>query len=164
MVMVPGPEFASPPETDQVTLAAPPPERVAENCSKAAPEELVVLQPVQFVSMAAVPGEMEKAALDEPPDGAPAQPASANSAGSAAIASVRASQWRSERAFDTGLPERVGRFRSTDGSDVFWLNSSGAFLAVALACDLFYAQLPASVAPNLLKTGICSRSREAMPS
>jgi len=122
--MVPGPEFASPPETDQVTLAAPPPERVAENCSKVAPEELVVLQPAQFVSMAAVPGEMEKAPLDEPPDGVPAQPASANSAGSAAIASVRASQCRSERDFDTGLPERVGRFRSTDGSDVFWLNSS----------------------------------------
>ena len=94
--MVPGPEFASPPETDQVTLAAPPPESVAENCSTVAPEELVVLQPVQLVSMAAVPGEMEKVPLDELPDGVPPQPASANRAGSAAIASARAGQCRSE--------------------------------------------------------------------
>ena len=147
LVMAPGPEFASPPETDHVTLAAPPLESAAENCSTAVPEELA-LQPAQFVSIAAVPGEMEKTPLDEPTDGVPPQPASANRAGSAAIASARTGQCRSEWDFDSGLPERVGRFRSTDGSDVFWLNSSGAFLAIAIAFGLLDAQFPASVAPE----------------
>ena len=89
--MVPGPELASPPETDHVTPAAPPPESVAENCSTVAPEE-TVLQPVQLVSMAAVPGEMAKAPLDEPTDGVPPQPASANSAIRAATARERTGQ------------------------------------------------------------------------
>ncbi len=130
--MVPGPEFASPPETDQVTFAAPPTVSAAENCSTVAPEELV-LQPVQLVSMAAVPGEMEKVPLDELADGIPPQPASANRAGSPATASARAGQCRSEWAFSSGLLERAGRFRSIDGSDVLWLNSCGGFLAVAIA-------------------------------
>jgi hypothetical protein len=77
--MAPGPDKASPPLTDQVMLAEPPPERV--NCSEA-PDELVELQPVQLVSMVAVPGEREM-----PPLGlaetAPPQPARANSAGPA---------------------------------------------------------------------------------
>ncbi len=132
--MVPGPEFASPPETDQVTLAAPPPERVAENCSKVAPEESVALQPVQLVSMAAVPGKTEKGLLDEAVDGDPPQPASANRAGSAAIASVRAGQGRNKWDLTSRFLERWVRFRSTGVSDVFWLNSSGAFLANTIAC------------------------------
>jgi len=148
LVMVPGPAFASPPETDHVTLAALPLESVAENCSIAAPEELAELQPVQLVSMAAVPGKMEKAPLDEPTDGVPPQPANANRTGSVAIASARAGQCRSESDFDSGLAKRVERFRSTDGSDVFWLNSSGAFLAIAIAFGLLDAQFPASVAPE----------------
>ena len=79
--MVPGPALASPPETDQLTLAEPPPESVARKCSTAAPEELVALQPVQLVSMAAVPGETEKVPFDETPDTAPPHPASTNKAG-----------------------------------------------------------------------------------
>jgi hypothetical protein len=38
----------------------------------------------------------------------------------------------------------VRRFRSTNVADVFWLNSSGAFLTIAIACDLLDAQFPAS--------------------
>ena len=63
--MLPGPLLASPPLTDQVTLAAPPLESVAVNCSTEAPAALVALQAVQLVSMRAVEGEMEKAPLEE---------------------------------------------------------------------------------------------------
>jgi hypothetical protein len=54
--MEPGPVLASPPETDQVTLAEMP-ACVAENCSTAVPVVFFPLQPVQLVSMVAVPGE-----------------------------------------------------------------------------------------------------------
>ena len=94
-LMVPAPEFASPPETVQVTLAAPPAFSVAENCSTAVPEEFVVLQPVQFVSRVAVPGEIENSLLEEPPEAVePPQPARMNSAGNMAIATMRAGQCR----------------------------------------------------------------------
>jgi hypothetical protein len=62
--MVPGPLFASPPVTDQVTSALPPPVSVAVNCSTEEPRELVVLQPVQLVSMALAPGLIAKASLE----------------------------------------------------------------------------------------------------
>src|SRR5271165_1061924 len=62
--MVPGPLFASPPDTDQVTAALPPPVSVAVNCSTDEPRELVVLQPVQLVSMALAPGVITKASLE----------------------------------------------------------------------------------------------------
>jgi hypothetical protein len=87
---------------------------------------------------------MEKVPLDELTDDIPPQPASANRAGSPATASARAGQCRSEWAFRSGFPERAGRFRSIDGSEVFWLNSSGAFLAVSIAFGSFDA-LPAPV-------------------
>ena len=58
--MLPAPLFASPPLTFQVTAAAPPPESVAENCSTAEPEELVALQPVQFVSIERRSGSQRK--------------------------------------------------------------------------------------------------------
>ena len=48
-----------------VTLAAPPLASVAENCSTAVPDELVALQPVQLVSIVAVPGEIENVPFEE---------------------------------------------------------------------------------------------------
>jgi len=63
---------------------------VANRCSTAVPAELVELQPVQFVSIDADPGEMENVpldALEEPPP----QPASKMTAGAAASASPRKS-------------------------------------------------------------------------
>src|SRR5580658_4195791 len=88
--MVPGPASASPPVTFQMTLAAPPPARVAENCSYAAPaEKLLPLQPVQLVSMAAADGEMAKVEFDEPAIVLPAQPANTSAAGASAAARNR---------------------------------------------------------------------------
>jgi hypothetical protein len=78
-----------------------------------------MLQPVQLVSMAAVPGEMEKVRLDELPATVPPQPASAKSAGSAAIASARAGQCRNEWDFDSGLSERVFVRRLSGRCDCF---------------------------------------------
>jgi len=72
-----------------VTLAAPP-LNVAANCSTSLPEVLLVLHPVQLVSMAAAPGEMESAPLEElPPDVPPPQPARTTNAGKIALASIR---------------------------------------------------------------------------
>ena len=87
--MVPGPEFASPPETVQFTSATLP-LNVAENCSTN-PPDVVVLHPVQLASMVAVPGEMERLPLplEEPPTNAPPQPARRTSAGNIALASMR---------------------------------------------------------------------------
>lgn len=84
--------FASPPETVQFTLAAPPEASVAVNCSTAVPEVLVVLQPVQLVSMVEVEGEMEKVPFDEVPVEAtpPPQPAMTSKVGKQAIAKMRA--------------------------------------------------------------------------
>ena len=80
--MVPAPLLASPPETDQVTVAAPPAERVAVNCSTEAPWVLVALQPVQFVSMELEPGAMENVPLEGFPETVPpAQPAKTMRAG-----------------------------------------------------------------------------------
>ena len=89
-LMVPGPASGSPPVTFQLTLAAPPPARVAENCSYAEPvEKLLPLQPVQLVSMAAADGEMAKVEFDEPAIVFPAQPASKSAAGSSTAARSR---------------------------------------------------------------------------
>jgi hypothetical protein len=79
----------SPPLTDHVTGAGPPLLSVAVNCSTDAPFEFVALQPVQFVSMVSVPGEMEKLELLESAVTGPAvQPASMSNAGAASIASA----------------------------------------------------------------------------
>lgn len=94
--MVPAPEFASPPESVQFTLAALPP-NVAENCSTNPPDE-VVLHPVQLASMVAVPGEIKRLPLppEEPPTDAPPQPARIASAGNIALASMRPGLCRSQ--------------------------------------------------------------------
>jgi hypothetical protein len=62
---------------------------VAENCSTAAPELLVALQPVQLVSTVAVPGETENVPFEEVPDADPPQPASTTKIGRAPAASNR---------------------------------------------------------------------------
>lgn len=64
LLIVPAPVFASPPETDQLTVAALP-FTAAVNCSKTLPDESVVLQPVQLVSMVAVLGEIVKLPFEE---------------------------------------------------------------------------------------------------
>jgi hypothetical protein len=104
--MVPAPLFTSPPLTFQVTVAAPPLASVAENCSTDAPDELVALQPVQLVSIDAVPGVMEKVPFDGlaatiPPP----HPASKQSAGIIAKASTRKiiAHWRATRSFARSL-------------------------------------------------------------
>ena len=93
--MVPGPEFASPPETAQFTLAVPP-LSAAENCSTNPPDVVVVLHPVQLASMVAVPGEIERLPLplEELLTNVPPQPARTNNAGNIAPASRRPSRWR----------------------------------------------------------------------
>src|SRR5580698_1040167 len=93
----PGPELVSPPLTAQVTFAAPPPVNVALNCSMAVPEVLVALQPVQLVSMAAVPGVTENVPLDEVvvPEDDPPQPTRKMRAGTAAMPKMRDGHWRS---------------------------------------------------------------------
>jgi hypothetical protein len=94
--MVPEPEFASPPETVQFTLAALP-LNVAENCSTN-PPDVVVLHPVQLASMVAIPGEIERLPLplEETLLNAPPQPARTTSAGNIALASMRPGLWHNE--------------------------------------------------------------------
>jgi len=88
--MLPGPLLASPPESDQATDAAPPPASVAVSCSTDVPCALAALQPVQLVSMAPEPGEMEKMALEGSAVTRPsAQPAANNRAGAKIIARQR---------------------------------------------------------------------------
>ena len=91
--MVPGPLLGAPPETDQVTCAAPPAASLAENCSTDVPCLPVVLQPVQLVSMKSVPGDRLKVAFEGSAATPPAaQPAKANSTGgSSSAASLEAS-------------------------------------------------------------------------
>lgn len=88
--MAPGPLFASPPETDQVTAAAPPPVSVAPNCSTDVPCAPVALQPVQLVSMEPVPGESVKLPFEgSAVTGPPPQPAATSKAGATRIAAIR---------------------------------------------------------------------------
>jgi len=86
--MLPAPEFASPPESVQFTLAAPP-LSVAENCSTNPPDVVLMLHPAQLVSMVAVPGEMERLAPGETPLNVPPQPARISIAGNNAVANMR---------------------------------------------------------------------------
>jgi hypothetical protein len=79
--MEPGPLTASPPSTDQKTGAAPPPVSVAASCNDATLAAPAALQPVQLVSMAAVPGVTEKAAFEGLAATVPPHPAKASSAG-----------------------------------------------------------------------------------
>ena len=71
----------------QFTGAAPPLVNVAVNCSYEPELAFALLQPVQLVSMVAVPGETEKVLLEELVDGVPPpQPANTIKAGRPAIA------------------------------------------------------------------------------
>jgi hypothetical protein len=93
--ILPGPLFASPPDTDHVTAAGPPPVKVAVNCSTDLPCALVTLHPVQFVSIEFVLGEMEKAALLGSAATCPAlQPAAAANIGVRSNATALAGQLR----------------------------------------------------------------------
>ena len=87
---MPGPLFASPPETDQVMAAAPPPASVAPNCSTDVPCAPVALQPVQLVSMEPVPGESAKLPFEGSAVTGPLpQPAATSKAGATRIAAIR---------------------------------------------------------------------------
>jgi hypothetical protein len=106
VVIVPGPEFASPPVTAHVTLAAPPPVSEAVNCSTGVPAELVELQPVQLVSIAGVLGATENVPLDEVVVVVDplTQPVRTSTAGSKLTANTRAGQsLETARTLDLGL-------------------------------------------------------------
>jgi hypothetical protein len=105
--IVPAPELASPPLTDQFTLAAPPLASVAVNCSTAVPE-LVALHPVQFVSMVPAGVEMEKLEFEELAAVVPVlHPASASIAVNvAAVNRRRATPVRADRASGPTVPIR----------------------------------------------------------
>lgn len=126
-VIVPAPELASPPETDQVTTAAPPLLSVAENCSIAAPADVAALQPVQLVSIETVVGEIENVPFDvvveEVP---PPQPASRTNVGSAEIARMRAGRRPKN---EPNLPALLnfGRRRRSAVTDPPSLNAFSAF-------------------------------------
>lgn len=87
-LIVPGPEFASPPESVQFTPAEPP-LSVAVNCSIGPPDALVALHPVQLVSIVPEPGETERPPLEEPPPDVPPHPATTTSAGNIKLANMR---------------------------------------------------------------------------
>jgi len=154
--MEPGPALASPPETDQVTPAEMP-ACVAENCSTGAPEEFVVLQPVQLVSMVAVPGEMEIVLFDELFTEPPPQPASTNKIGKKEPASIRVGHWRINEWNPPPLSTRKRRRRSVV-TDPIPLNTSSAFRSYFLRPNPFDAirTFPASTRP-----GRAHRSRRA---
>src|ERR1700734_235696 len=126
--MEPAPEFGSPPEMDHVTVAAPPEARLAENCSTAVPDELVELQPVQLVSTAPLPGEIEKVPFEEVPEETvpPPQPAIAMMAGSVATATIRAGrERRNERV--PPPPVNLERRRPSAVTDALPVNPFSAF-------------------------------------
>ena len=128
VVMDPGPELVSPPETAQVTLAAPPPESMAENCSTAVPDAFVALQPVQLVSIEVVEGERENVPFDDVPVEAtvpPPQPATTKTVGKIAAAKMRAVQCR--RRLEILPPAGDTRQRRWAVIDAISLNSFSAF-------------------------------------
>ena len=112
-LMVPRPLLESPPaEVVHVTAAGPPPVEVAVNSRTAPPAEFFELHPTQFVSMPAVPGEMEKAELEalliELP---PPQPASAKSKGNIAPDNSRKAAKRRPRVRDFAAAPRCAGLR-----------------------------------------------------
>jgi hypothetical protein len=125
LVIEPAPVVASPPETDQVTDAAPPEVSVAVNCSTGAPDAAVELQPVQLVSMEPAVGETENSPFDELVE-APPQPARMRNAGTAAKARARAGHdWR-DRA-NLRPPQTFERRRRSAVTDAVPFKSSSAF-------------------------------------
>lgn len=136
----PAPALTSPPLTVQLTVAAPPPVKVAENCSTAVPELLTVLQPVQLVSTVPEPGEMEKVPFEEAPVVEPPHPASRTKIGTAPAASNRDRQPPTNLASCPGKglfarrpPESRPGLCGSVVAAVSWLNLPGAFLASGLA-------------------------------
>ncbi len=111
----PAPPLGSPPLTAQLTEAAPPPFRVAENCSTAMPELLLTaLQPVQLVSMEDEPGEIEKVPFEDLPEADPPQPASKTKIGTAPAASTRAGQRPIK--FDPARSKRLSARPASEGT------------------------------------------------
>ena len=150
--MEPGPELVSPPETVQVTLAAPPPERMAENCSTGVPEAFVALQPVQLVSIAVVGGERENVPLDELPVEAtvpPPQPAASRRVGSVVIARNRTGQCR-ER-LETPPPAGDTRRCRWGVIDALSLNLFSAFPNLPSAPTAMDALTRVPVSPALME-------------
>lgn len=159
--MEPGPELVSPPETAHVTLAAPPPESIAENCSTGVPEAFVALQPVQLVSIEVVEGERENVPLEDVPVEAtvpPPQPATTKTVGKIAAAKMRAGQ-RSRR-LETPPPAGDTRRRRWAVTEAFSLKSFSAFPilpSAPTASDAFR-----SVKPPLTKRSRPTASPSAM--
>ena len=125
--MEPAPVLESPPLTDQETEGVPL-LLDAMNCSTT-PEEVEALQPVQVVSMAAVPGETvsdpPEAPADEPP-----QPASRKAAGTMAAAMRRPIRRAVECGWDCGAAGRDAGRRRTDPIAVFRVVFSEAMRGV----------------------------------
>jgi hypothetical protein len=102
----------SPPVTTHVTAAAPPPDKVAENCSTEEPLAPRALHPVQLVSMDAVPGLMVNVPLLGLALTVPApHPAKASIAGPA---SKRASLRKSSAVPRVGRAAMPGAWRRID--------------------------------------------------
>jgi hypothetical protein len=100
----------------------------AVNCSAAEPDEVVVLQPVQLVSMAAVPGETESELPDEP-EADPPQPATTNAAGTTAAAASRPIP-RATRFHPKLRPvRRAGGIRRSFVTTISWLDLPKATLS-----------------------------------
>jgi hypothetical protein len=131
LVIEPGPAFASPPDTDQLTLAAAPELVVAVNCSTGVPEELLELQPVQLVSIEPVFGETENSPFEEVVVAPPPQPATIRKAGITDTARTRPGQdWRDDA--NLRPPKTPERRRRPTVTDAFSFKSSRAFpLALA---------------------------------
>jgi hypothetical protein len=114
---------------------------MAENCATGTPEELVVLQPVQLVSMDVAGGEMEKVPLDEVVvgDEPPPQPAARRSAGNMAAARSLAGH-RLGNEQNPAPPLTFKRRRPSAVTDPWSLNSFSALpnlLSAPTASDTF---------------------------
>ena len=121
---------------DHVTAAAPPVFSMAVNCSSAEPE-LDALQPVQLVSMDAVPGETEKVLLVELlAEAPPPQPATRARTGRPANASRRADH-RVITWADNARPREIAVCRRFTVMTTVLFKTAGAFLAEPITHLLF---------------------------
>jgi len=149
--------------TAQFTVAAPPLLNVAVNCSTAEPELFVALQPVQLVSMASVPGEIENVLLEELVDGVPPpQPTNRIRAGRPIIARSRDGHALIAWAISASHPARLVRRHAVVCAAVS-LKWSGAFLILVIrllpfrqSCDLAVsAGTSVRVQPDALSPSQC---------
>jgi hypothetical protein len=157
--MEPRPLFESPPEIDQVTAAAPPPASVAVNCSTDAPCELVVLQPLQLVSMDAVPGEMEKVEFEEPVL-VPPHPAARSTAGANRSAHVRKYRFRIVKTLRT-LYRRHPRKKGSEQLATHNNTRIAGLLATRPAACLFMVGMPTVRSPGWCSLTAHGFAREA---